>query len=124
MTGGAAWVAACAVARSRTNAPPAVVGGLARWFAMWRMLDWYLGMAEGGDGITTPPGCWPRAGAATCKRRTPTDSPRPQIAHVDPARLAQELEVQLGDRRQADFGKACASAVPIVTPGLEIASQE
>jgi phosphatidylglycerophosphate synthase len=49
MAGAAAWSAACVAARRRELDPPALAG-LAWWLAVWRMLDWHLGMAEAGDG--------------------------------------------------------------------------
>jgi phosphatidylglycerophosphate synthase len=48
--GGTAW-AGTVLALRRHGAPaPNLAGGLAWWLAVWRMLDWHLGMAEGGDG--------------------------------------------------------------------------
>jgi phosphatidylglycerophosphate synthase len=49
--GGAAWIAMCALARRRHALDPSVAGGLAWWLAVWRMLDWHLGMSEGEDGV-------------------------------------------------------------------------
>ena len=50
VAGGAAWTGAVLVARRK--APSSLlVGGLGWWLAVWRMLDWHLGMAEGGDGV-------------------------------------------------------------------------
>ena len=54
VAGGAAWSAACGVARRRSNLDPPVFAWLAWWLAVWRMLDWHLGMAEGGDGRARP----------------------------------------------------------------------
>ncbi len=51
VAGAAAWLAACVAVRGRTEPEPPVLGGLAWWSAVWRMLDWHLGMAEGGDGV-------------------------------------------------------------------------
>jgi len=49
--GGAAWIALCALAR-RCRAPePSLAAGLAWWLAVWRMLDWHVGMSEGEDGV-------------------------------------------------------------------------
>lgn len=48
--GALAWVVACTVSRGRNQLRPRPLRGLAWWFAVWRMLDWHLGMAEGGDG--------------------------------------------------------------------------
>ena len=48
--GAVAWVAACTAAGGRHDLRPRPVPGLLWWFAVWRMLDWHLGMAEGGDG--------------------------------------------------------------------------
>jgi phosphatidylglycerophosphate synthase len=50
VTGAAAWSVACVAARRRSDLDPPVLAGLAWWLAVWRMLDWHLGMAEGGDG--------------------------------------------------------------------------
>jgi phosphatidylglycerophosphate synthase len=64
--GALAWIAACELARRLERSPPPSPGGnrersspprlagLAWWLAVWRMLDWHLGMAEGGDGIARP----------------------------------------------------------------------
>lgn len=49
--GAAAWLAFCAAARNREAVAPRPVAGLAWWALVWQMLDWHLGMAEGGDGI-------------------------------------------------------------------------
>ena len=48
--GAVAWMAACAAARERDDLRLRPLGGLLWWFAVWQMLDWHLGMAEGGDG--------------------------------------------------------------------------
>jgi hypothetical protein len=50
VTGGLAWLAACALASRRTDTRLPARAGLAWWLAVWQMLDWHLGMAEGGDG--------------------------------------------------------------------------
>jgi hypothetical protein len=50
LAGGAAWCATCVAARHRADLDPPFVAGLAWWLVVWRMLDWHLGMAEGGDG--------------------------------------------------------------------------
>ena len=52
VAGALAWLALC-----RATGPPGTVRprpalGLAWWLAAWQMLDWHLGMAEGGDGRT------------------------------------------------------------------------
>ena len=49
-TGAVAWMAACTAARGRGDLRPRPLPGLLWWFAVWQMLDWHLGMAEGGDG--------------------------------------------------------------------------
>lgn len=49
--GGAAWTVTVLLARRGRASTPSLVGGLAWWLAVWRMLDWHLGMAEGGDGV-------------------------------------------------------------------------
>jgi phosphatidylglycerophosphate synthase len=51
LAGGCAWTAACCAARRRSGPRPSLTGGLAWWLVVWRMLDWHLGMAEGGDGV-------------------------------------------------------------------------
>lgn len=44
-----------------------------------------------------------------------------QIAAVDEARLRRELDIALaGDRNRARFDRACAAALPLVTPGLRV----
>jgi len=50
VAGGAGWWAAWFVARRRSGVDLPLFAGLAWWLAVWRMLDWHLGMAEGGDG--------------------------------------------------------------------------
>ena len=54
VAGAAAWAAACVAARRRGDLDPPVLAGLAWWLVVWRMLDWHLGMAEGGDGRPRP----------------------------------------------------------------------
>ena len=49
--GGGAWAGTVLVLRRRGAPAPSLAGGLAWWLAVWRMLDWHLGMAEGGDGL-------------------------------------------------------------------------
>jgi phosphatidylglycerophosphate synthase len=49
--GGAVWAGTVLVLRRRGAPAPSLAGGLAWWLAVWRMLDWHLGMAEGGDGV-------------------------------------------------------------------------
>ena len=44
--GAGAWVLAHRASGRRTP----LLRGLLWWLAVWRMLDWHLGMAEGGDG--------------------------------------------------------------------------
>lgn len=54
-TGGAiAWVMACVAAREHDDLELRPVSGLLWWLSVWRMLDWHLGMAEGGDGRPRP----------------------------------------------------------------------
>jgi phosphatidylglycerophosphate synthase len=50
LCGAAAWIAACRAADRRGEIPLRRVAGLVWWGAAWKMLDWHLGMAEGGDG--------------------------------------------------------------------------
>ena len=45
--GAAAWLIACSAVGERASR---TLTGLAWWVLVWRMLDWHLGMAEGGDG--------------------------------------------------------------------------
>jgi phosphatidylglycerophosphate synthase len=49
--GGVGWIAACHVSRKHSSVRLNRTAGLAWWAAAWRMLDWHLGMAEGGDGV-------------------------------------------------------------------------
>jgi cardiolipin synthase len=51
IAGAAAWTVGCVAARRARGPRPSVIGGLAWWLAVWRMLDWHLGMAEGSDGV-------------------------------------------------------------------------
>ena len=48
--GAVAWIAACAGTREAKDLRLRPLPGLLWWLAVWRMLDWHLGMAEGGDG--------------------------------------------------------------------------
>ena len=48
--GAGAWTLACAAARGHEDVRPRPVAGLLWWLLVWQMLDWHLGMAEGGDG--------------------------------------------------------------------------
>ncbi len=48
--GAVVWVAACAAAHRRGDLRLRLIPGLVWWFGVWQMLDWHLGMAEGGDG--------------------------------------------------------------------------
>jgi phosphatidylglycerophosphate synthase len=49
--GGAGWVVACRLGQGRPGVRLNRGAGLAWWLAVWKMLDWHLGMAEGGDGM-------------------------------------------------------------------------
>src|SRR2546426_10907158 len=49
--GGAAWLVAWRLGRGRLEPAPQLGAGLVWWASVWRMLDWHLGMAEGGDGV-------------------------------------------------------------------------
>jgi phosphatidylglycerophosphate synthase len=48
--GALAWLVACRAGREIVGLELRVLPGLAWWVAVWQMLDWHLGMAEGGDG--------------------------------------------------------------------------
>ena len=48
--GGLCWLAACRASRDIAGIKPRLLPGLAWWLVVWQMLDWHLGMAEGGDG--------------------------------------------------------------------------
>ena len=48
--GAAGWLATCHLARDRPGLSINRAAGLLWWLSVWRMLDWHLGMAEGGDG--------------------------------------------------------------------------
>jgi phosphatidylglycerophosphate synthase len=48
--GAAAWLAACRLARRQSSVSLNPWSGLLWWASVWKMLDWHLGMAEGGDG--------------------------------------------------------------------------
>jgi phosphatidylglycerophosphate synthase len=48
--GAAAWLAACRLARRHSSVSVNPWAGLLWWASVWKMLDWHLGMAEGGDG--------------------------------------------------------------------------
>jgi phosphatidylglycerophosphate synthase len=50
VAGALAWVSSCAATRGRDDLRLRPLPGLVWWLAVWRMLDWHLGMAEGGDG--------------------------------------------------------------------------
>ena len=47
--GALAWLGLCRACREE-NVDLRVLPGLAWWLVVWQMLDWHLGMAEGGDG--------------------------------------------------------------------------
>jgi phosphatidylglycerophosphate synthase len=49
--GAAGWLTACTLLRRPRGPRPPLIGGLIWWWTVWRMLDWHLGMAEGGDGV-------------------------------------------------------------------------
>lgn len=49
--GGAGWLFACHLGHGRPGVRLNRRAGLAWWLAVWKMLDWHLGMAEGGDGV-------------------------------------------------------------------------
>jgi phosphatidylglycerophosphate synthase len=48
--GAVAWVVACRAGRQAEGIELRPLAGLAWWAVVWQMLDWHLGMAEGGDG--------------------------------------------------------------------------
>lgn len=48
--GAGAWIGACAVTRDLGQMRLRPARGLAWWLTVCQMLDWHLGMAEGGDG--------------------------------------------------------------------------
>lgn len=48
--GALAWLLTCRASREIKSVELRVLPGLAWWLATWQMLDWHLGMAEGGDG--------------------------------------------------------------------------
>jgi phosphatidylglycerophosphate synthase len=50
LAGAGAWIAACRLVARRSERSPKVLAGLLWWASVWKMLDWHLGMAEGGDG--------------------------------------------------------------------------
>ncbi len=50
VVGAVAWLGACRLAAGREDLRFHPLGGLVWWAAVWQMLDWHLGMAEGGDG--------------------------------------------------------------------------
>jgi hypothetical protein len=49
--GAAGWLAACRLSRTMPHAALPRKAGLLWWTAIWQMLDWHLGMAEGGNGV-------------------------------------------------------------------------
>ena len=49
VAGATLWTIVCGASRTENPRFP-FLRGLAWWFGVWRMLDWHLGMAEGGDG--------------------------------------------------------------------------
>jgi hypothetical protein len=51
MSGAIAWLAVCAAASRHDDLRLRPVSGLLWWLGVSRMLDWHLGMAEGGDGL-------------------------------------------------------------------------
>ncbi len=51
LIGAGAWLAACRGAKRVGWESPPVAAGLIWWTAVYKMLDWHLGMAECGDGV-------------------------------------------------------------------------
>lgn len=51
LIGAGAWLAACRGAKRVGWESPPVAAGLIWWTAVYKMLDWHLGMAESGDGV-------------------------------------------------------------------------
>lgn len=49
--GAAGWLLACRIGEGRRGIRLDRSAGLAWWLAVYKMLDWHLGMAEGGDGV-------------------------------------------------------------------------
>jgi phosphatidylglycerophosphate synthase len=49
--GAAGWLVACRLGHGHPGVRLNRGAGLAWWLEVWKMLDWHLGMAEGGDGI-------------------------------------------------------------------------
>jgi phosphatidylglycerophosphate synthase len=49
--GALGWIAAWRFSRGGRRTGLRVAPGLAWWALVWQMLDWHLGMAEGGDGV-------------------------------------------------------------------------
>jgi phosphatidylglycerophosphate synthase len=49
--GVAGWLVTCQLARPCRNITLKRTSGLLWWLSVWQMLDWHLGMAEGGDGV-------------------------------------------------------------------------
>lgn len=54
MCGAVGWVMAWCAGRRSDRIELHLLPGLAWWLAVWQMLDWHLGMAEGGDGAPRP----------------------------------------------------------------------
>jgi phosphatidylglycerophosphate synthase len=52
--GGGAWVLAWLWGGRLPRSGWQLAAGLLWWLSAWQMLDWHLGMAEGGDGIPRP----------------------------------------------------------------------
>jgi phosphatidylglycerophosphate synthase len=50
VAGASAWLITCGATRRLSTFNPRPVLGVCWWLAVWQMLDWHLGMAEGGDG--------------------------------------------------------------------------
>ncbi|MDQ6816605.1 MAG: CDP-alcohol phosphatidyltransferase family protein [Actinomycetota bacterium] len=48
--GAIAWLSACRATRRIEDIELSPARGLAWWLVVWQMLDWHIGMAEGGDG--------------------------------------------------------------------------
>src|SRR5206468_2495212 len=64
--GALGWLAACRATPAITGIKLRVLPGLAWWLVVWQMLDWHLGMAEGGNG--QPRAQLSRADAGTLAR--------------------------------------------------------
>jgi hypothetical protein len=93
LVGAAAWLVVCRAADRRRDISLRRSAGLLWWGSVWKMLDWHLGMAEGGNG-----------------------KPRERLSAADAVTLTRFWLVPLLPAMPATaFGVGCANSVGLET---------